>query len=137
MEIIKFCENQINLKKLNLEKDEEFKEKINNNNKIKKEYYVIKCKSCLNILSRTLNIEIIEIDENKKFSYVPYPFFVSVKTSKKKVLESINKDGDMYIFNKISCLLCRTYIGKYIVSSTDSLLHKLKNVKIENKACEL
>ncbi len=100
-----------------------------------KKYYIIRCISCSNILSRSIDLKSIENDENKKFSYLFYPLFISIKTSKNKDLETIN--GDYLITKKISCLQCRNYIGKYIISSTVNLFDKLEKVKIENKACDL
>lgn len=102
-----------------------------------KKYYLIKCLTCGNLLSRTVEMEFLESDEKNKFSFIYYPFLISIKTSKKKNLEAVNEEQDYLVFKKISCLFCRSKIGKYIISATGNLFNKLEKVKLDNKACGL
>lgn len=102
-----------------------------------KKYFLIKCLTCENILSRSIEMEFLESSDNNKFSFISFPLLISIKTSKKKNLESVNDEKDFFVFKKISCLFCRTKIGKYIISSTDYLIEKLEKVKIDNKSCGL
>jgi hypothetical protein len=76
-------------------------------------------------------------DEKNKFSFISYPFLISIKTSKKKSLEFASDEKEIFIYNKISCLFCRSKLGKYLISSTNNLFEKLEKVKLDNKACGL
>jgi len=105
--------------------------------KNEKKYYLIQCLICSNILSRSIELEFLESDEKNIYSFISYPFLISIKTSKKKSLEFASDEKEIFIFNKISCLFCRSKIGKYLISSTNNLFEKLEKVKLDNKACGL
>jgi len=106
------------------------------NNK-EKTFYVIKCLICTNILSRSIEKNFFKNDDNKKYSYISYYFFISIKTSKKKILHCFNSEQDYFIYKKISCYFCRNKIGKLIISATKNVFNYLQKVKIDNKSCGL
>ena len=100
-------------------------------------YFIIQCVSCSNLLSRTIKKEFLTEEEKKRFSYINYPFLTSIKTSKEANIETLNEGKDYYVYKKVSCLLCRNKLGKYIIASSPNCYYKLEKVKLDSKECNL